>query len=76
MQAESVSCVCPECGWVQKFRPQKEWNKIKGDHRTKCNKCGRSFKVKDRIKDKLNNHRRKEDEDERPFGFFKYTKNS
>lgn len=74
MQSKSVTVVCPDCGWVQDFRPHQKWKKIKGSHRTECKRCGRSFKVLDRVESKVNNHRRKKDESKKPFGFHKYSK--
>lgn len=74
MQAKAVDVVCPSCGWVQKFRPQDEWHKVKDNHRTECKRCGRSFKVTDQVKEKISNHRKKEDDSDVPFGFHKYSK--
>lgn len=74
MQDKSVEVVCPDCGWVQKFRPKDGWHNVKDYHRTECNKCGRSFKVTNQVKDKVSDHRRKEDNKDVPFGFHKYSK--
>jgi ribosomal protein L34E len=42
--------------------------------RTDCKKCGRSFKVLDQRKEKVADHRKKEDHSERPFGYHKFSK--
>lgn len=66
--------VCPDCGWVQKYHSYKKDSEIKGERRTECKRCGRGFKALDQRKSKVSQHRKKEDENDRPFGFHKYSK--
>lgn len=66
--------VCPDCGWVQKYFSYKESKEMKGDRRTECKRCGRSFKALDQRKEKVSDHRKKDTKNEETLGFHKYSK--
>lgn len=65
--------VCPDCGFVQKYFSYKKSSELEGERRATCKKCGRSYKALEQRKEKVADHRRKDNED-RPFDWHKFSK--
>lgn len=66
--------ICPDCGLKQAYH---SYNKtVDGKRRKECNKCGRSFKVKEQRLGRLPDVQKKlrKEKERKGEGFHKYTK--